>query len=428
MTPQQEQRLLTIAAIETSGLPPWNHHVSIAAEVHRTIDLDLLERSWQHVVSTHPALETGFDLGSMTQSIQRDRRELPSVIVIERDNATPLDVLLSRLIEMPFELATPPLGRLAYLPIDGGNTVILLVLDHLIADGTSASIVLAQMFTCYESLVKSWNVPALPSGDYGSWVRAVRMAGDSLARQGTAVHTPGSLSTREVCLPAMHPAPARPTNRSVDAFVSIPGRVRSQVEQTCRANRVTPFMLFVGAFAVMARCPANSVVELRSSVAGRESPEMEALVGWISNLVPLRITVDTGRSFVELLQVVREAALDAWEGRNVPFYSLLRLDRPTEYANPFARMWCLFDYIPDLEDETSTTLPTWVHPFPASGTSWGRCAGFWVIESGEGFEIEATVDGDRIDGAHLQEFLERLAECVEALSAASEQPIVRVLG
>ena len=64
-------------------------------------------------------------------------------------------------------------------------------------------------------------------------------------------------------------------------------------------------------------------VVVGTAVAGRMRRELEAIVGPFLNLLPLRVRVQPGESFVALVRRIREAALDAYAHQEVPFEKLV---------------------------------------------------------------------------------------------------------
>ena len=56
-----------------------------------------------------------------------------------------------------------------------------------------------------------------------------------------------------------------------------------------------------------------------STIAGRNHPETDGLIGFFINALPLRCDLSGDPSFATLLQRVRELCLDAYTNQDVPF-------------------------------------------------------------------------------------------------------------
>jgi non-ribosomal peptide synthetase component F len=88
-----------------------------------------------------------------------------------------------------------------------------------------------------------------------------------------------------------------------------------------------------------------------SPVANRGRAELSDLVGFFVNNLVLRVQVDEGISFQELLNRVRETTLGAFEHQEMPFDQLVRelqTDRSVDYSPIFQTMFTLQNF--PLED------------------------------------------------------------------------------
>ena len=92
----------------------------------------------------------------------------------------------------------------------------------------------------------------------------------------------------------------------------------------CQAEGATLHMALTAAFGVLLwRLNCERDVVVGTAVAGRMRRELEAIVGPFLNLLPLRVRVQPGESFVALVRRIREAALDAYAHQEVPFEKLV---------------------------------------------------------------------------------------------------------
>src|SRR6185436_501714 len=63
-------------------------------------------------------------------------------------------------------------------------------------------------------------------------------------------------------------------------------------------------------------------------IASRNRPELEGLIGYLANTLPLRVSFSGNASFNDLLEQVREVALGAYEHQDVPFDKLVEELQP----------------------------------------------------------------------------------------------------
>jgi non-ribosomal peptide synthetase component F len=101
------------------------------------------------------------------------------------------------------------------------------------------------------------------------------------------------------------------------------------VRRMRRRLGATEFMLLVAAWAAtLYRWSGESDIVLGTPMANRNRVELESLIGFFSNTVPLRVRIDGAQSFRELVACVSETALQAFDNQDLPF------DRIVEAIDP----------------------------------------------------------------------------------------------
>jgi amino acid adenylation domain-containing protein len=123
-----------------------------------------------------------------------------------------------------------------------------------------------------------------------------------------------------------------------------------------RQSGCTPFMVLLAAFqALLSRYSGQDDLCVGSSIAGRDRPEVEGLVGFFANTLVLRGDLSGNPSFAELLGRVRETCLDAYAHQDLPFERLVEELHPQRDLSRSPLFQVLFSF--DLEPETRLELP-----------------------------------------------------------------------
>ena len=86
--------------------------------------------------------------------------------------------------------------------------------------------------------------------------------------------------------------------------------------------------LFATFSILLSRISGQEDIVIGSTIAGRNHPETDGLIGFFINALPLRCDLAGDPSFVTLLQHVRELCLDAYSNQDVPFEKIVEEIKP----------------------------------------------------------------------------------------------------
>ena len=139
-----------------------------------------LEHAWQEVIARHPALRTCFFWEDLKQPLQvvRQRVELPWQRYDWRNLSAQgqherLQTFLESDRRRDFQLTKAPLMRLSQARLAEDSHQFIWTYHHVILDGWSISLVLRELFQCYETLCSGIQ-PELarprPFRDYIAWL------------------------------------------------------------------------------------------------------------------------------------------------------------------------------------------------------------------------------------------------------------------
>ena len=132
-----------------------------------------------------------------------------------------------------------------------------------------------------------------------------------------------------VSLPADRARPPVPSYRGDGVQVRIDAPVWAGVKALAAARNATASMVLQAVMAVVLhRAGAGEDVVMGSPIAGRLDAALDDLVGFFVNTWVLRVGVSSAHRFSEVLERVRQKALDAYSNQDVPF------ERLVEQLNP----------------------------------------------------------------------------------------------
>ncbi len=233
--------------------------------------------------------------------------------------------------DRPFDLERGPLVRALLLRLAAEDHAVSLSLHHVVSDGWSMGVLVAEVAALYAAFVQGQPspLPELPIqyGDFAVWQRR-RLDGAALAGQ-LAWWRESLRDVPPLDLPADHARPPVQTFRGAHVPVALPADLSPALAALGAGERATMFMTLLAGFAVLLhRYSGQSDFAVGTPHANRDRSEVEGLIGFFVNTLALRVSTGGEPGFRELLGRVRETALGAFAHREVPFEKVVEELRP----------------------------------------------------------------------------------------------------
>ena len=130
-------------------------------------------------------------------------------------------------------------------------------------------------------------------------------------------------------LPLDYARPAKPDYSGQYHAQQLSGELSARLQQLAKQHNVTMYMLMESMFALLiGRWSHQQDVVIGCSVAGRERSELEGLIGYFVNILPLRSQFDEQTSVADYLAASRTTILDAYAHQDVAFDAIVEHLRP----------------------------------------------------------------------------------------------------
>jgi thioesterase domain-containing protein/acyl carrier protein len=334
-----QERLWTL--MEMAGDSPL-YNMYLAFRLRGGLDLAALEASLQSLIERHEPLRTSFGLvdGQPFQQVQTPAGwSLPTIDLCGDLHAdTRLAEYLDQEASHRFVPLSDRLFRAHLLRLADDEHVLSLVMHHLISDGWSWGVFLRELTVLYTGYQRGEvsNLPDLPIQyvDYAAWQQDFVTSPRFAAQMRFWEHTLHGVSPLELPLDAAR----KPSFDFVGSReeLGLATGCMMQVRVLSRTEDVTPFMTLLAVFkAALHQITGQPDLLVGTPVAGRGQTELQGIIGYFNNILPLRTTVSRQESFRELLARVRSTALAAYDNADVPLHRLA--DHPDLMQVPFTR-------------------------------------------------------------------------------------------
>ncbi len=422
-----QQRLWFFDQLEPNSA---SYNIPIVLQINGTLDIAALESSLADVVRRHEALRTSFSVvdNVPVQVVHDiDQWHLPLIdLSTTLEPEREAEILIKREALRPFDLQTGPLFRATLLQLTAGEHVLLLTMHHIVSDGWSMSVLVREAATLYHSYIEGHDAP-LPEveiqyADFACWQREW-LTGAVLEEQLSYWREQLGGALAELELPVDGARPETPSYKGAMETVALSEELTESLRAFSRSEGATLFMTLLAGFnALLHRYTGQTDIVVGTPVAGRNQAEIEHLIGFFVNTLPLRTDLSGDPTFRELLKRVREVALGAYAHQDLPFERLVEELQPERHLGraPLIRMMFVLQNTP-LEVLELPDLSFAMMPAKKSMSEFD-----WVLNTQEterALFITFEYNTDLFEAATIRRLLDQFNILLAGAVAQPEHPI-----
>ena len=308
------------------------YNMSFALRQFGRLNRQALRQTVQAMVERHGSLRTTFRMSGdgPVQVVAQDMTPMWGEVDLRRlpegQRLSQAVTIVEADVKHPFDLERGPLVRILLIQLDVEDHVLVITMHHIIGDQWSFGVIGQEFSAIYKALCESreHGLPPLvvQYADYAVWQREtltderLRSQGDYWERQLTGVTL--------LALPTDAPRPTIQTFRGACCAVDIPASVIERLTQFSGQRRATSFMTLLACFYVLLSRYANQTdIAVGVPIANRTQVAVEGLIGTFVNTLVMRADVSGEQTFSDLVDRVRDTALDAYANQDFPFERLI---------------------------------------------------------------------------------------------------------
>jgi amino acid adenylation domain-containing protein len=405
------------------------YNMNISLRLKGSLNKFVFERSLNELIKRHEILRTRFESpdGIPIQAVdpaleinlqERDLRDLP-----EAEREAKALRLTNGEAQRPFDLARGPLIRAMLLRLGEQEYVQLVTLHHILSDGLSNQILARELTAIYEAFSKGLPSPlpelSLQYADYAVWQRNW-LQGEALDEELAFWKRYLGTTPPDMKLPTDHQRPTRPTFNGATKSFALSPDLTVQLRSLSRSKSSTLYMTMLGAFAaLLSRYTNKEQLLIGSPITGRNRPELEELVGFFVNTVVFRADLSGNPSFHQLLDRTREAALELYAHKELPFEKLVEALQPERdlNSNPLFQVMFAFG---DMSKTHEVNLEFTTSNFGGGNDGAILDLILTVIDTGEGLICNLNYNTDLFEADSIVTLAGNYQSLLEAMVANPE--------
>ncbi|WP_301846843.1 non-ribosomal peptide synthase/polyketide synthase [Rhodococcus pyridinivorans] len=314
------------------------YNIPFALRMTGALDVDALRAAVADLVARHESLRTVYpetESGPVQRILPASqvRPELEPVDVTAAD----LEPRMREIAAAGFDVTVDVPVRMHLLRVADDDHVLVTVIHHISADGSSMVPLVRDVMTAYAARSAdsdpAWAPLEVQYADFALWQREVLGSEDD--PESTAAEQLGYWRIAladlpdQLDLPLDRPRPAQQSFRGDRVEFTIGADLHRELRDLARNRNATVFMAVHAAFAaLLARLSGSTDIAVGTPIAGRTEQATEDIIGMFVNTLVLRLEVNGGASFDELLSAARETDLQAFAHADVPFERLVEVLNP----------------------------------------------------------------------------------------------------
>ncbi len=425
-----EERLLFL---DRHGSGHYTYHEPVALRLRGPLDIEIFKRSLNAMAQRHEVLRTGFQVDASGPVRVIAPQINLSIEISDPDNLHGSDQQRSLMdqvnawVRQRIDLGRPPLMRVKVWRLNETDHVLVMLFHHIVCDEWS----IRQMYQELNALYQAGGDPDqahldaldVQMADVAVWQHRTWSSGawnDQMAywREKMA-NAPTTLQ-----LPTDRPRPPVQTYVGATHAIQVDAQTTETLRSLGRQQDATLFMTLLAAFkSLLFRYTQQTDLVLGSPIARRDRTEIRHTIGFFLNTLPFRTDLSGDPTFRQLLDRVRQTALDTYAHADVPFEKLvsgLCTDRQASSSPLFQVAFVLIN-----QDDQGVFAPPGVDAQPiavSTGTAkFDLMMSFHEVDRRLSGEFEYNTD--LFDSTTIQRMAGHMVTLLEGIASCPDRPL-----
>lgn len=320
-----QQRMWFIDQISTDST---HYNMAFTLKMVGKLDAEKVRLTFEEISRRHESVRTVFPSkdGEGRQWV-KPLSPWPLAVHGMDEKATDQQVkeAVQKLYVHPFDLVNGPLFITTLISRGDKDHYLTIVMHHIISDGWSLGVIVREFSAIYPSLLNNQSIklPELPIQylDYSLWQRNLLQG--SVLEQHINYWQDQLHAVEPLILPLDH-SPLVASFEGDSYQTQLSATLCKKLTALSRANKVTLYMTLLAAYKLLlSRFSGQEDICLGTFVANRDRAELEGLIGYFANTLPLRCSLAGDPTFSELLQRVNQVTKGAYSHQELPFEKIV---------------------------------------------------------------------------------------------------------
>lgn len=325
------------------------------AELYRlegAIDIDLFEKSIRIIENKHDVLRSTYQIKEGVPTVKiastswskfyyEDFSHLSYDIASKK-----ADEFIHKKARYIFNLAEEPLLQTTIIKVAENNYLFLIVMHHIITDNWSMKVFRKELAENYRNLANGitpvQEKPDIQYSSYAYWQQNQPVNKKHLSYWKEKLS--GGIPTLN--LSTDYPKKAQPSYKGTFNKKIYDQATSNDFLELTKKIGATPYVTMLSVFYVLLqKYSGQKDILIGTPITKRDQTNLENLIGFFSDTLVLRNSIDTKLSFSDLVSTIKETTLEAFSNKDVSFDTLVKTLKPKRSLaiHPFFQVMFLYN-------------------------------------------------------------------------------------
>ena len=302
-------------AMKRFGATHWDTHEGYFVSIHSKVPIDLerMTRVFEETINRHGSFRTTFhwdeEKGKLMQTIHPSANvhNISVVDLSEDPNAykKAYEMSVTNNMNPSFNLDTLPLISSVMYKLGGEDYAFSIMIHHITTDETSLVIFFYELFQLYVHGIDSLPPVQLHYSDFSDWLIRTADRRAELRDEQIKYWSQKLQGVQPLVLTL-----AKPSEVEQSPITQIVGRIDSETlkryNDYVATTSATPFAAFFAVYNLLLyKYSAQDSFVVGTAVTQRSMAQLQDVIGFFANILPIRTTIDDDMTFAEYLEKFR---------------------------------------------------------------------------------------------------------------------------
>ena len=296
------------------------YNISAVLPLDEAPDRQRMEQTFGALIRRHQGLRTSF-ISVKGEPVQAVHPFVDFEIEYYDAPRAGLSTLIPGIVR-PFDLACPPLFRVALIKHGASEHTLVVDVHHIIADALSLVVIEEDYIALYSG--KALPPLKLHYKDFAIWQQRYGQSPEMQSQQHFWLDEfKGDIPILN--LPTDFERPKVRTFAGAGTLsLELEASETTALKELAKVNGATPYMLFLALFnTLLYKLTGQQDIVVGTPAAGRRHADLERIIGMFVNTLPLRNYPAADKGFGDFLEEVRDRTVAAFDNQDYPFEDLV---------------------------------------------------------------------------------------------------------